>query len=1178
MKITKPSELPDYAVLKKFAEALWRQDNAYNGAAIMVGAGFSRSAAVSKGDNRQKLPLWNDLSKALAKDLANDSGGDPLRLAEEYCAFFGKRRLYDLIEKEVNDAAWEPGELHKSLLKLPWTEVLTTNWDTLLERASDSNEVSHSYSVVLRPDHLSCTCSPRIVKLHGTIKQTENLIFTQEDYRKYPQQYAAFVNFARQVFIENELCLLGFSGDDPNFLQWAGWVRDNLASKSRRIYLVGALNLTAAKRKYLESIGIAPIDLYGLVSDYDDIDLRHSKATEIFINELRKLKPRQAWEWTPAQLHGGQISSEEFDKMYKDHRYAAKLLEQQLPQLAKDRESYPGWLVCPTEQRMSLQNQISHPYPTHKNLAEMEPGHREKLLYEIAWRCGITYQKVPTELVQELFMICNPAKPCALLKQQQLEIALLLLKNSRWFDATESNSIKQETTDILEKNSQYWPDSVNERIYHDALLARDEFDYPALENFIKKIDNYDAIWKLRKASLLAELGQFDEGEKLIRQAYHELHNQHRKDRNSIYILSRLAWAHWLLCGVEFMEKFETFPSRHYSEQKCNPFDHIEYLQREMSDIEKKQQKQAIEPLFKPGCHRESHTLTTDGRSELHFLLEGISCSAGIPLRWSIVNLLSGIAEGLAKLDTNIFCFSLAIRAASSNISSVLEKVFSRIKIARLSQKEADYLLNYCIQATNYWVSRSTSETTNPYIDYIGGRLKIFIEVLARMSVRATPEQAKEIFHLAVSLGNRIGFNLSQLFSFGAPLKDLIEFSLGSIPEPQHHELLLGSLRFPLPTEKGFSARQGNSWPNPVIELPGSRPKDSSLDQRINEIINNIEPCPHKSAPALLRLLPLIKENFLTDAEKEKIEEKIWNNSNNYQNLPITGLVNYCVLLELPSKDPSTVKNLVRRYLFENKSESLFSSLLLQNIIAAANHEVFPSAAQATDYFEKLVSWRMKKSNEDQIGDLIGCVLAISIVPKLPDEALTKANFDKLRNFYDNVEAPATVMAFPYFAANTMFVKEVENLIKKGLCGHDVNKLAYSSYALLKWKELNNCQIPDSLISRLIYMIESTRMISLSALIWTANQMYNKDYLLAEDIESLKEALPVIFDSTDYANISPSSRESVSISLVRAACVRLARDILDKDKDPEKNSKLIQILEQAKQDALPEVRFAEITKV
>ena len=58
--------LPDYPLLKKLAEALWRNETSYQGAAIMVGSGFSRSAA-SSGDINSKLPLWNDLLKILSE-------------------------------------------------------------------------------------------------------------------------------------------------------------------------------------------------------------------------------------------------------------------------------------------------------------------------------------------------------------------------------------------------------------------------------------------------------------------------------------------------------------------------------------------------------------------------------------------------------------------------------------------------------------------------------------------------------------------------------------------------------------------------------------------------------------------------------------------------------------------------------------------------------------------------------------------------------------------------------------------------------------------------------------------------------------------------------------------------------------------------------------------------------
>ncbi len=419
-------DLADYTTLKKLCTALWQQDNAYHGAAVMVGAGFSRSAA-STGDINIKLPLWYDLSNKLATELDANSNSDPLRLAEEYCAYFGKQALHDLVKKEINDESWIPGELYKSLLKLPWSEVLTTNWDTLLERASKDIH-QPVYSVVSRQEDLSRVRSPRIIKLHGTVNVTEELIFTQEDYRTYPQRYAAFVNFARQVFIENELCLLGFSGDDPNFLQWAGWVRDQLTTSSRRIYLVGALNLTVAKRKYLESINIAPIDLSELVTEYDNHDTKHLEATKIFLQTLQDFKSEEAWEWSPTKLRRSTLTSEESERTRKNPEYAASLLKNQLQQLEEDRKSYPGWLVCPNMLRWEISNQINDPFPTADNLSKMDSDSRTKLLYEIAWQYSVTFEVVREWHVTELLKICDPDHSCAITKQQQMEIALLLLK------------------------------------------------------------------------------------------------------------------------------------------------------------------------------------------------------------------------------------------------------------------------------------------------------------------------------------------------------------------------------------------------------------------------------------------------------------------------------------------------------------------------------------------------------------------------------------------------------------------------------------------------------------------------------------------------------------------------------------------------------------------------------
>lgn len=1176
------TKIPDYAALKKLAAALWQQDNSYYGAAVMVGAGFSRIAA-SSGNPNKKLPLWGELSKLLAAEIGCDSQTDSLRLAEEYRAYFGQQALLDLLKKAIHDDSWIPGALHKDLLELPWSEVLTTNWDTLLERASRKVH-QPVYSVVNRQEDLSSARAPRIVKLHGTIGITDELVFSQEDFRKFPQHNAAFVNFARQVFIENELCLLGFSGDDPNFLQWAGWVRDHLANHARRIYLVGALNLTAAKRRYLESINVAPIDLTLLVAEYDDPDAKHLAATKIFIEELQKLKPKQAWEWVPSSLHRVTHTVDEFTKVYQDAAYAAKLLESQIATLEADRLSYPGWLTCPPLMLHSLQSQICDPYPSVNNLAAMTANGRVKLLYEMAWRSEVTYQPLPPWVAQELLSICDPAKPCALTKQQQMEVALLLLKSSRWLDEPEAQSIAQTTTAILVKNAKHWPESANELTYHHAIIARDRFDFPGIERAILKLDTSDPIWKLRKASLLAELGRFNEGKNLIEEAHRELLDQHRKDRNSIHVLSRLAWAHWLMHGVDQWtpgKKFNAFPSI-YQDPKCDPWVFIEHVKKRVSKtLENQREKQGIEPLFEPGSYKD-HSNTITFKNEFHpfFLFDGLSLTVGIPLRWNMVSFLLDTAAVLIELDdlNDMQRFILAIRSANSESSDALKKVFSRIRVACFSEESVTWLFNSCGKAIEYWSAKLTRGTEDER-RYALDRLRVFIEVLARISVRVTSEQAIEVLKKGLAFGQSPAFHHFWLFD---ALRDLMDNAIGSVPQEQQYTVLLEVLSFPLHSEIDVGDHQ-NNWPNPVIRFPGQRSSNAALDRRIDEIIDRIAPCSSHSAPALLRLLPLLDNDFLTETECKKIGEKIWGATPDYKTLPQTGLYPH-VLLTLPAPDRIVVRDVLRRNLFDIDETRLFDRTFLASLTNVARTNKggeYPSAEQAEAYWERLVSWRkigdmldpFEQVEQKSIGELIGSTLAHSVVPSLSPEDLNQQNFDKLLAFYSEVDAPEAIIALACFAAsNESFVEEVAKLVRRGLQGQDVNKRIFSAFALLRWREKKNSPVTDKLTSQLIYLLEMNLGGGISALLWTARQMYVKSYLSVDDTILLRTAVSIVFDSADYKN-PPSSQAAVSISLVRAECVKLAKAILDKCKDDD--IELLRIIEEAKHDPLPEVRFSEI---
>ena len=1184
------NDIADFPAIKKLAEALWHQDAKTHGAAIMIGAGFSRCSS-KHADGAKKLPLWNDFAKRLASELDGKNKdlafSDPLRLAEEYRAYFGQAALNDLIKSEIHDEAWQPGALHSDLLSLPWSEVMTTNWDTLLERAA-INIHAPIYGVVSKQSDLSCVRSPRIVKLHGSISVTEQFIVAQEDYRKYPQEFAAFVNFARQVFIENELCLLGFSGDDPNFLQWAGWVRDHLANHARRIYLVGALNLSAANRKFLESINIAPIDLWDAVKHIDDSDLRHQQAIEMFLKALLDQKPKSHHKWKPTPLVRQQMTSKDHTRKFKDHAYAAFLLEGQIETLRRDREAYPGWLVCPPELRWGIQSQIHDPYPNASNIACLEPDSRAKLLYEIAWQHVITFKPVASWLVTELANIADPTAPCAIAKRQQLEVALLLLITAR---RNHNLSEFAKWTALLEKHTLHLPDCSAEIAYQQALMARDHFDYPGVESVVEKVIGEDPIWRLKQASLLAELGRFDEGERLVSKAYKDLLDRSRHDPNSIRIHSRLAWAHWLFRLVDFSRNYgvleELFST--YKALRCDPWDQIAHIREKASKQQEEyfKSQESIEPLFEQG-HYQDHSNDTRfiGEMSTFIFLECLSENVGLPLRWNHMDLLSGVAQQLAVsegLGSGLRSYTLAIRAANSDSSPAIKQVFSRIALATAPRDVVDTLTNRLVPAIAYWRKQALVGTKQQKRHAINA-IRILIEVLARVVIRLSPEQSKKVFQLSMEIGRDSALRHFWLFEV---IGHLMQYSLKSIPDAQQSDLLFDALSFPLPCEIVINnSHEVGRWPNPVIEAPCKRESDPRLDRRILELIESVVPGSSSCASVLLRLLPLAKNGTLTEKELNRLAIRLWGETPDYETLPNTGLLSHA-LLTLPAIDRLEANALMSRLLFDAEDALFFTSVHLSGLIGAATSKpnpLLPGSTQAAKCFDRIVSWRPSTEDDDPLGMRsrerkalivdIGEALSYSITPSLSSDDITMLRFDKAQAFYKDVGALPVIIALPYFTGlNSDIATIVEKAIRKGMQGRTAHEVGWSAHALNKWKELVATRKvpppPDNLLSKMIYLIESGRTAGLHSLLWYAGEMLKKNWLSSTDVDTIADCLPDLFDAADYSSIRPNSREAVTASLIRETCVKLAGDVMN----VAPREKLKAMIAAAKDDALPEVRFA-----
>jgi hypothetical protein len=329
-----------------------RRALANGNAAVMVGAGFSRNA---EGGNQ--LKMWNELGRELWTSLnpsVTRTEFPPTlvtQLAEQYARVFSTPALEDLLKQHIPDDRVAPGRLHLQLLDLAWCEIFTTNYDTLLERAAEQLLDRAHFTVCCREDipQSKILGRRRIVKLHGSFPSHRPFIFTEEDYRQYPQRFAPFVNLVRQSLLENVVCLIGFSGDDPNFLHWIGWVRDMLDQHALPIYLFTNREPTFGERKLLEVRRVTPVTL-PLPNGNEDADYAQRLA-ELFRQLAEPLKPRPSeWgevHWPPRTVSGDETNEERFEWLLSA-----------FPRLLALRESYPGWMVAPHAVRQRLKSAI----------------------------------------------------------------------------------------------------------------------------------------------------------------------------------------------------------------------------------------------------------------------------------------------------------------------------------------------------------------------------------------------------------------------------------------------------------------------------------------------------------------------------------------------------------------------------------------------------------------------------------------------------------------------------------------------------------------------------------------------------------------------------------------------------------------------------------------------------
>ena len=180
---------------------------------------------------------------------------------------------------------------HKQLLRCDkFKNIYTTNYDNLLEFTSDNFSETQT-PVVDTSWNLSNGFQKRsIIKIHGSLSieddrfefdgdQHLRYIIAQEDYDTYIEKHEAFSHLMRISMLQGTFCLLGFSGNDPNYMGWVKWMSDILGKgkdKGPKIYLVTFKNEESSDKKlYYKNHYIREINLMEVLSllGYDQSEI-----------------------------------------------------------------------------------------------------------------------------------------------------------------------------------------------------------------------------------------------------------------------------------------------------------------------------------------------------------------------------------------------------------------------------------------------------------------------------------------------------------------------------------------------------------------------------------------------------------------------------------------------------------------------------------------------------------------------------------------------------------------------------------------------------------------------------------------------------------------------------------------------------------------------------------------
>lgn len=762
------------SLFDEIASRLWNRR-----ASVMVGAGFSRNASPS-------FPLWNELGDAFFENVngRNPGPGDKAyqsipRLAQQVECLFGRPALDRILQERIPDESVNPSALHRRLLDLPWQDVFSTNYDTLLERAASQSR--RHYTPVFDAQSLANAEKPRIVKLHGSFPAHRPFVITEEDYRQYPDNRAPFVNTVQQSLLENTLCLIGFSGDDPNFLQWIGWIRDRLGAQyTQRIYLIDCFGMDQPYRSLLAERRIEVVDLSLLPGIGRDC---RTEALTRFVDYLSSQNSENTkWPGQPALLELHKKSADDAV------RYLCPLLE-------SIRTNCPCGFLLPREKRESLWFRLMQiPDSLFLNATD-EDAFALRILHEVVWlfsKCLVPLEKEMAdacEAVRKRYWPFDSSAPQEAvyrkdnttfsvpwdgLRDRWLTLSLELFRYYR--EHGEKDAASRVLNELREHREHWSPVQEQWFWYENYLFSLSIFSVESARKSLSLWPENESLpyWAAKKAAAYAELGDLDQAKPRILEAVSCIRSQLNRATGPVVDELRLAENYAIqlrkyILSAAFRKEDQFWnkdnPDERRSTEKENDSQPLETERNEDRPPEgcfaeememfrlllDHDLRSTPEPTSRYGfdagniCYRSSWSVTKLNEYSAQSIVRFLEV-AGFPYKIcdSVVLGSSAFNNVLQKVsETNVFAaVLLSVREGSTSLP---EHVFDRKCLAAVSAEQADALIAVYTKSLEQTLSALSGRIRSEYDPFDLRFLSALPEFLSRLCCKSSFESRTTVW-------------------------------------------------------------------------------------------------------------------------------------------------------------------------------------------------------------------------------------------------------------------------------------------------------------------------------------------------------------------------------------------------------------------------------------------------